>query len=121
VSSATGTAATAAVYIELDPGGELPEHTDSAEEVFIGLEGSIEVTVDGETITLSPDDVAVVPALAPHGLRNTSDRKARVLGFFGGSTNVAVFTEPQGPGRMQVFVVGAPIPVAAPLEEPALV
>jgi quercetin dioxygenase-like cupin family protein len=118
VSSATGTAATAIVYMELEPGGALPEHRDSAEEILVALEGSVEAFVGDERAILSEGQLAVVPAMAPHGLRNTSDRPARVLGFFGGSTNVATFTEQHEPGGWQVFVVGAPMPLAVPIEEP---
>ena len=121
VSSATGTAATATVYMEFEPGAELPEHRDSAEELLVVLEGSVEASVDGATVTLEEGDLAVVPAMAPHGARNASDRPARVLGFFGGSTNVATFTDEQGPDRWRVFVVGAPTFMAAPLEEPVAV
>ena len=121
VSSATGTAATATVYMEFEPGAELPEHRDSAEELLVVLEGELEASVDGESGTLREGDLAVVPPMAPHGFRNVSDRPARALGFFGGSTNVATFTEAHGPEQWRVFVVGGPIPLAAPLEEPALV
>ena len=121
VSSATGNAATATVYMEFEPGAELPEHRDSAEEVLLVLEGELEASVDGESGTLGEGDLAVVPPMAPHGFRNVSNRRARVIGFFGGSTNVATFTDAQGPEAWRVFVVGAPIPMAAPLEEPALV
>jgi quercetin dioxygenase-like cupin family protein len=119
VSSATGTAATATatVYMELEPGAELPEHRDSAEEVLVALEGSVEAFVGDEHAVLAEGQLAVVPAMAPHGLRNTSDRRARVLGFFGGATNVATFSAPQEPGGWQVAVVGAPNPLRAPLEE----
>ena len=118
VSSATGTAATAVVYMELEPGGALPEHRDSAEEILVGLEGAVEAFVGDERTILAEGQLAVVPAMAPHGLVNTGDRRARVLGFFGGSTNVATFTERHEPGGWQVFVVGAPMPLAAPIEEP---
>jgi quercetin dioxygenase-like cupin family protein len=121
VSSATGTAATATVYMEFEPGAELPEHRDSAEELLVVLEGTVEAHVDGATVTMEEGDLAVVPAMAPHGARNVSDRPARLLGFFGGSTNVATFTDAQGPDRWRVFVVGAPTFVAAPLEEPVAV
>ena len=121
VSSATGNAATATVYMEFEPGAELPEHRDSAEEIVVVLEGAVEGSIDGEMGILTEGQLAVIPPMAPHGARNVSDRPARVLGFFGGSTNVATFTEAQGPQAWRVFVVGAPAPMAAPLEEPALV
>jgi quercetin dioxygenase-like cupin family protein len=120
-SSNTGAAATATVYMTLEPGAELPEHRDSAEELLVVLEGAVEASVDGQHGTLSEGQLAVVPAMAPHGLRNAGDVPARVLGFFGGSTNVATFTDEHGPDAWRVFVVGGPTPLTAPLErEPAL-
>jgi quercetin dioxygenase-like cupin family protein len=99
------------------PGGALPEHTDSAEELLLVLEGEVEASVGDEQATLRSSEVAIVPALTPHGLRNLSDRPARVLGVFASATNVAVFTEPHGPDGLRVFVIGAPLPLAAPLPE----
>lgn len=120
ISSATGTADTAVVYLEFEPDGELAVHTDSAEELLLVLEGTAEGVVGDETARLEAGDIAVVPALVRHGLRNVGPGKLRVVGFFASSTNVAVFEEPLPTGD-QVVVVGAPIPVALPLEEPALV
>jgi quercetin dioxygenase-like cupin family protein len=116
LTSAEGTKGLATVWMEIAPGGALPEHTDSAEEILLVVEGEVEASVDGERATLRRLELAVVPALAPHGLRNLTDRPARVLGVFASATNVAVFTEPAGPDELRVFVVGAPVPLAAPLE-----
>ena len=112
LTSAEGTAATAIVYMEVDPGGELPIHRDSAEELLLALEGEVEASVGDERGILRTGEIAVVPSMVPHGLRNLSDRRARVLGFFGSATNVATFAD-------SVFVVGAPIPIRAPLEDEA--
>lgn len=114
VSSATATASTAVVTMEFEPGAELPRHTDSAEELLLVLEGRAEGTIGDETGILGAGDVAVVPALAPHGLRNVGDGVLRVVGFFSSSTNVAVFDEPLPTGD-QVVVVGAPMQMSAPL------
>ena len=119
-SSATGTAATATVYMTFEPGAELPEHRDSAEEIVVVLEGAVEASIDGETGILGEGQLGVVPAMAPHGFRNVGDVPARVIGFFGGSTNVATFTDEHGPEGWRVFVVGGPAPLTAPLPEPAL-
>jgi quercetin dioxygenase-like cupin family protein len=118
LSSAAGAAALATVWIEVAPGGVLPEHTDSAEELLFVVEGEVEATVGDETGTLGPLELAVVPALAPHGLRNVSDRPARILGVFASSTAVSVFTDAFGPDALQVFVIGAPLELAVPLPEP---
>jgi quercetin dioxygenase-like cupin family protein len=120
-SSAAGAASTATVWMEFDPEGVLPEHTDSAEELLLAMEGVVEATVDGETRRLEQGQFAVVPALAPHGVRNVGGSRARVLGFFSSATNIAVFSEAFGPERLRVVAIGAPIPLAAPLDEQPLV
>src|SRR2546421_6744389 len=116
ISSAEGTAALAVVWIELVPGGVLDEHTDTAEELLFVVDGEVEASLDSERGTLRAGEAVVVPALAPHGLRNASGEPARVLGVFASSTNVAVFTEPHGPNGEQVFVIGAPVPLMSTLE-----
>jgi quercetin dioxygenase-like cupin family protein len=89
----TGAANTAVVYVELDPGMELPTHTDSAEEVLIVLEGEIDATIDGERGRLGAGGIAIVPAMAPHGARNVGDGIARLAGVFSSNTIVAVFDD----------------------------
>jgi quercetin dioxygenase-like cupin family protein len=119
-SSATGAADTAAVYIVLEPGGTLPLHTDSAEEWLLVLEGTIEATVGEETGVLEAGQLALVPAVAPHGARNIGDRPARILGFFGASTNVAHFTAELAPGVTTLVVGAAPgIALPVPMPQPA--
>jgi quercetin dioxygenase-like cupin family protein len=117
VHSATGAAASATVWIALEPGGEVPEHTDSAEELLLVLDGEVEASVDGETGTLRSDQLAVIPPMAPHALRNIGSGDARVLGFFASSAVVSIFTDPMGPEGEQVFVTGAPLRLAVRLEE----
>jgi quercetin dioxygenase-like cupin family protein len=119
--SAMGTASTAAVWITLEPGAELAEHRDSAEELLYAVGGTMEASVGDETGELRSGEIALVPAMAPHSLRNVGTTTARVLGFFSSSTNIATFTEPMGPGGPQVVAIGAPVPLAATLEPPALV
>jgi quercetin dioxygenase-like cupin family protein len=119
--SATGTASTATVLFELDPGVELPVHTDSAEELLVVLQGSAEARVGDQVGRLEAHQVALVPPMAPHGVRNVGDDVLRVLGTFSSSTVVSTFEEPFEPGGPRVFVIGAPLRVALPLDEPALV
>jgi quercetin dioxygenase-like cupin family protein len=119
LSSATATASNAVVQMEFEPGAELPRHTDSAEELLLVLQGTAEGTIGDETGRLEAGDIAVVPALAPHGLRNVGDEILRVVGFFSSSTNLGVFEQPLPTGD-QVVVVGAPMPMSAPLPEHAV-
>jgi quercetin dioxygenase-like cupin family protein len=114
--SAAGTGSSAAVLFELDPGSMLATHTDSAEEALYILEGEGEATIDGDRGRVRAGQVAIVPALAPHSLRNVGDGVLRVLGVFASSTLLATFEEPLAPDGPQVMVVGASFPIAAPLE-----
>jgi quercetin dioxygenase-like cupin family protein len=118
--SATGTASTATVLFELDPGAELPVHTDSAEELLVVVQGTAEARVGDEIGRLGAHEVALVPPMVPHGLRNIGDDVLRVFGTFSSSTVVSTFERPFEPDGPQVFVIGATMPIALPLAEPAL-
>lgn len=115
--SATGTASTAAVLFELDPGAELPMHTDSAEELLVVVQGTAEARVGDEVGRITQHQVALVPPMAPHALRNIGDDVLRVLGTFSSSTVVSTFDRPFEPGGPQVFVIGSPVAIAGRLEE----
>ena len=117
LSSATGTASTATVLFELDPGAELAVHTDSAEELLIILQGTAEARVGDEVGRLETYQVGLVPPMAPHGLRNIGDDVLRVLGTFSASTVVSTFEIPFEENGPQVVVIGSPVPVAGYLEE----
>lgn len=88
---AMGSKATSMVYFELDEGNNLGRHTDSAEEVLMILEGTVEVTVGHEKGTLSKGEFAVVPTMEPHDLKNIGKGVARVAGIFGANNIVATF------------------------------
>ena len=120
IHSATGTASTATVLFELDPGAELGVHTDSAEELLIIVQGTGEARVGDEVGGVTTHEVALVPPMAPHGLRNIGDDVLRVFGTFSASTVVSTFEQPFQPGGPQVVVIGSPVPLAAPLEEAVL-
>lgn len=50
-----------------------PPHFHLWEEVYVVLEGELEVTVDGESHVLKPGSLAHVPAGVTHGYRNVTD------------------------------------------------
>jgi quercetin dioxygenase-like cupin family protein len=119
--SATGTASTATVLFELDPGAELPVHTDSAEELLVVVQGQAEARVGDDVGRIERHQVALVPPMAPHGLRNVGEDVLRVFGTFSSSTVVSTFEQALDGGAPQLYVIGAPFPVALPLDEAALV
>ena len=102
----TGTKSTAVVYFEIEPGHRLGTHTDSAEEILLILEGEAEVSLEDERGRLSAGEMALVPAMVPHGLRNAGDQTVRVVGFFSSNVVVSTFDQPMMPFDQRV--VGTP-------------
>jgi quercetin dioxygenase-like cupin family protein len=111
----TGTRSTAVVYFEIEPGHRLATHTDSAEEILLIHDGEAEVSLGGEQGRLSAGEMALVPAMVPHGLRNVGDETVRVLGFFSSNVIVSTFDQPMMPLNQRVL--GTP-PVLAEEEIP---
>ena len=101
-----GSTDSAAVFIQLEPGGALAEHTDSPEEVLLVLDGEVEFRVGDEIATGSAGTLAVVPPMVPHGFRNTGETTARVIGFFPQPMVVSEFVEPIQPMGVQTLVHG---------------
>ena len=89
ISSATGAAASASVYFELEPG----------------------CLVGDEVAPVAAGQIVVVPAMVRHDITNTGDGVLRVLGTFAGSTVVATFEEPvqTSVGIRHVLVNGVPV------------
>ena len=102
----TGTKSTAVVYFEIEPGHRLGTHTDSAEEILLVLEGTAEVSLGDEQGRLSAGEMALVPAMEPHGLRNAGEETLRVVGFFSSNVVVSTFDQPLMPFGQRV--VGTP-------------
>jgi quercetin dioxygenase-like cupin family protein len=112
---ATGAESLSVVYFEIEPGNNLGEHTDSAEEVIIILEGSAEANVGDERGLLSKGEMALIPAMTPHDIRNVGSDSLKVVGFFPSSSITSTFSEPIMP--LQQKVVGTPpIESSLPLE-----
>jgi quercetin dioxygenase-like cupin family protein len=78
----TGNKDSAVGYFEVEPGNALPTHTDSAEEVLLCLEGRVEVTLGNERSQMLAGEMALVPAMVPHALRNGGTETVRIVGFF---------------------------------------
>lgn len=82
------------VYFEVPPGKELGTHKDSPEELVICLDGDgIEARVGDATGDIAAGEMVVVPAMEPHGFRNTGTETARFVGLFSDSSAVHEFEE----------------------------
>lgn len=106
IFAATGAESSAVVYMELEPGGAVPTHTDSAEEVVLVLAGTLEGWIGEERGTLDTGALLLIPAMQPHGLRNIGSETARAIGFFAGATVESTFADPLMP--MDERVLGTP-------------
>ncbi len=110
--AATGAESSAVVYFEIEPGCHLGMHTDSAEEIVLLLSGAVEATIGGERGRLSAGQAALVPAMAPHGIRNVGSETARCVGFFSAANVVSTFDQPMMPfGERAVGTPPAAVPV----------
>jgi quercetin dioxygenase-like cupin family protein len=107
-----GSASTAVVYFELEPGKRLGTHTDSAEEVLVVLEGEVEVVVGDERGRVRAGGIAVVPAMEPHDVICAGDARARVAGVFSANTILSAFEGEWQP--MGTNIVGTPPPAEVP-------
>jgi quercetin dioxygenase-like cupin family protein len=93
----SGTKSSSVVYFELEPGFRLGTHTDSAEETLLILQGEAEATVGEDSGRIAAGELAVVPAMVPHALRNVGEETLRVVGFFSSNVVTSVFDRPMMP------------------------
>jgi quercetin dioxygenase-like cupin family protein len=104
----TGNKDSAVGYFEVEPGNALPTHTDSAEEILLCLEGRVEVTLGNERSQISAGEMALVPAMVPHALRNGGTETVRVVGFFSRVMVESTFEQPLMPSGQRVFSTPSP-------------
>ena len=110
ISGATGAEHTAVVYFEVQPGDYLPTHTDSAEEILYIVAGEGEARLGDERGHVRAGDLAVIPAMVPHGIANTGDETLKVVGFFCESEITSTFAEPLQPIGLASMKQGEPVP-----------
>lgn len=111
INRATGAEHTAVVYFEVLPGDHLPTHTDSAEEILYIVAGEGEAHLGDERGHVRAGDLAVIPAMVPHGIANTGDETLKVVGFFCESEIESTFVEPLQPMGLATIKMGEPLPV----------
>jgi quercetin dioxygenase-like cupin family protein len=67
-------------YWEFEPGVEVPDHSHEHEQVVNVIEGTFDLTVEGETVRLDPGAVVVIPSGAAHSGRSVTE--CRVIDVF---------------------------------------
>lgn len=112
LNKTAGTDSGAVVYFEVRPGEYLARHTDSPEEILYIVAGTAEAEVGYERGIVTAGDLAVIPAMVPHGLRNIGEETVKVVGFFSEPEVTSTFAEPVQPIGQRVLEQ-APVPAAA--------
>jgi quercetin dioxygenase-like cupin family protein len=72
VGPGAGAVHTGIAQCTLDPGGSVDEHLHSYEKSFYVLEGRPQLTIEGRTWQLAPDDCGLVPLGVPHSWRTSA-------------------------------------------------
>ncbi len=70
---------TAAVIIELKPGGEIPEHATEEDVFFLVLQGEVLLSINGESAYANFQSLIECPRRIPKGMKNNGTGIARVL------------------------------------------
>jgi quercetin dioxygenase-like cupin family protein len=93
----SGAEASGSSLLEVPSGCRLPRHTDSAEELIVVLDGEASVTVGSETAAVPAGGLALVPADAPHHVRNSGDGTLRFLAVYAAPDVVTRYDAPVQP------------------------
>ncbi|MFD1515077.1 cupin domain-containing protein [Halomarina rubra] len=94
------------VYAEFDAGKALGRHTDSAEELLVVLDGTLEVQVGEERRRLDAGGMTLVPETVPHEVRNVGESLARMVAVFPTTAVTSTFDAPVMPFGETTFASG---------------
>src|SRR5687767_2323789 len=97
LNRAAGTEGGAVVYFEIEPGNRVGRHSDSPEEILYIVAGTAEAEVGDERGVVTAGDLAVIPAMVPHAVRNIGGDTLKVVGFFSEPDVTSTFDEPIQP------------------------
>lgn len=79
--------------LEVEAGHRLPPHTDSAEETIVVIAGTATVIVDGSEESVEQGGVALVPADAPHEVRNAGADTLRFAAVYASTDVVTTYED----------------------------
>lgn len=63
----------------IEPGGEMPLHTNSVEHEQLVLNGKAEVIIDNKIFNVQKDDVVFIPAGIPHSYKTIGEEPFEFL------------------------------------------
>ena len=65
---------------DIEAGALLPKHAHLHEQITYVMQGELELTVDGETNTLGPGSVVIIPSNVSHGGKSITN--SRIIDVF---------------------------------------
>jgi quercetin dioxygenase-like cupin family protein len=97
IGSHNGSQTCTCLLFEIPEGHTAPTHTDSADEVAFVVQGTAQVTIGDQTVNVGKGDIAQLPRMVPHGVKNTGQGTLRLLTFLPTATVSNVFEKPIWP------------------------
>lgn len=94
-------------------GGQVPWHNQAQEEVYVILEGTGEMCLGEERLTVTAGQTVYIPARTFHQLTNTGDQPLRMLYCYGPAGEVAHWRQELAGSLPRAGVEAPPLPPGA--------
>ena len=108
-SAANGSSSSHVICDNIEPGKRGGMHVHSAEELFLVLQGTAEVTVGDERELVSAGGMAIIPAQVPHDPVSVGSETLRFLAIFPSATVLHTWEVPVEPIGGRMFVTPPPV------------
>lgn len=63
----------------IEPGGEMPMHTNTVEHEQLVLNGKADIVIGGQKFIVEKDDIVLIPAGVPHSYKTLGDEPFEFL------------------------------------------
>jgi mannose-6-phosphate isomerase-like protein (cupin superfamily) len=101
-------------YVTLEPnGGQVPWHNQEQEEVYFIVEGTAEMCLGEERITLQAGQAVYIPTRVFHQLTNIGDTPAKMIYTYGPAGDVAHWRQELDGTLPRAGVEAPPLPAGA--------
>ena len=101
-------------YVTLEPdGGQVPWHNQEQEEVYFIVEGSGEMCLGEERVTLGAGQAAYIPPRVFHQLTNTGAAPLRMIYCYGPAGDVAHWRQELDGTLPRAGIEAPPLPAGA--------
>ena len=101
-------------HVTLEPdGGQVPWHNQEQEEIYFLLEGTAEMCLGAERLTLTAGQAVYIPPRVFHQLTNTGSTAARMLYCYGPAGDVAHWRQELDGTLPKAGIEAPPLPAGA--------